>query len=209
MFVSYSRSDKRTATLVVQLLRARDDVFYDVDSIPAGERWREALLRAIDNASHFYLLWCKHSADSLEVLSEYERAISRNKRLVPVLLDSTPLIEPLTKYQWVDFRGVVQGHRTAARLRAALAMGALAIAALTISVVVAAVFVSGGDDPPDVPEAPSSDWPFVLFILSVFAVVALVALIARRYQRSRRARRDTEQLVEVIAQDLATHGGGS
>ena len=101
------------ATLVVQLLRARDDVFYDVDSIPAGERWRGALLQAIDNASHFYLLWCIHSADSPEVESEYQRAISGNKRLVPVLLDSTPLINPLTEYQWVDFRGVADGHQAA------------------------------------------------------------------------------------------------
>jgi len=111
VFVSYSRDDSRMATVVVQLLRARDDVFYDIDSIPAGERWRDALLRAIDNATHFYLLWCMHSAGSEEVEREWRRAISGNKRLVPVLLDSTPLVEPLTDYQWVDFQGVVQGHK--------------------------------------------------------------------------------------------------
>lgn len=194
------------AILVVQLLRARDDVFYDVDSIPAGERWREALLRAIDNASHFYLLWCTHSAGSLEVQSEYERAISGNKRLVPVLLDSTPLIKPLTEYQWVDFRGVVQGHRTAAQPRAAPVVRPLALTALTFIVVIAALLVSPrfAIDPPAAPSA----WPGILLALSVVAVLALVALIATRYQRSRRARRATEQLAEAIANDLATHGGG-
>jgi hypothetical protein len=113
VFVSYSRDDSRMATLVVQLLRARDDVFYDIDSIKAGEPWRDALLRAIDDATHFYLLWCMHSARSEEVEWEWRRAISGNKRLVPVLLDSTPLVEPLTKYQWVDFQGVVEGHKPA------------------------------------------------------------------------------------------------
>ena len=92
------------ATMVVQLLRAQDNVFYDVDSIPAGERWRGALPRAIDNASHFYLLWCEHSAGSEEVTWEWQRAISGNKRLVPVLLDETSLIGPLSEYQWVDFQ---------------------------------------------------------------------------------------------------------
>jgi hypothetical protein len=203
VFVSYSRTDSRMAALVVQLLRARDDVFYDVDSIHAGERWRDALFRAIDNASHFYLLWCIHSADSPEVESEWQRAISGNKRLVPVLLDSTPLIKPLADYQWVDFRGVVQGHRVPHK--ALPATSSLVFAALTIVVVVAALFVSPLQSDPS---ATPSDGPGVLLALSVVTVLALVALIVRTYQRTRRARRATERLAEAIAEDLTTHGGG-
>ncbi len=176
-------------------------MFYDVDSIPAGERWRDVLVQAIDNASHFYLLWCTHSAGSQEVQSEYERAISANKRLVPVLLDSTPLIKPLTDYQWVDFRGVVEGHE-AADPPAPRARWPFAIGALTIILVVTALLVSllASD-----PSAAPSTQPGALFaLLVVVAVLALLALIARSYQGSREARRAAEQVAEAIAQDLAT-----
>jgi hypothetical protein len=206
------------ATLVVQLLRARDDVFFDVDSIPAGERWLDALLRAIDNATHFYLLWCTHSAGSKEVEREWQRAISGNKRLVPVLLDATPLAKPLTEYEWVDFRGVVQGHQAAMpgqppprgqRTFATQSKWKVVLAALVIIVTVGALLdVSLLDPPPGIAPAPSI-WPVALVILSVVAVVTLAVLMTRSYQRRRRSRRATEQLAEAIAQDLATRGGGS
>jgi hypothetical protein len=204
VFVSYSRSDWRMATRVVQLLRARDDVFYDVDSIPAGAPWRDALLRAIDDASHFYLLWCKHSAGSEEVEWEWQRAISGSKRLVPVLLDSTPLIMPLAKYQSVDLRGVVKGHQV--DMRPVPLVWTLALAVLSIIFVTAALLlVPSADDPTAVPPEAPSVWPTVWVVLAILAVLALVALITRRYQRSRRTRRANEQLAEAIANDLATH----
>jgi Flp pilus assembly protein TadB len=179
-------------------------VFYDVDSIPAGEPWREVLLRAIDNASHFYLLWCKHSARSQEIEWEWRRAISGSKRLVPVLLDSTPLIQPLTEYQWVDFRGVVKGHQDG--LRRTPSMWTLALAAVPILAVIAVLwFVPLASDPSLVP----SFRPSFLVALSVFAVVTLAVLMMREYRSSRRKRRATEQLAEAIAQDLATHGNGT
>jgi hypothetical protein len=203
VFVSYSRSDAQMATLVVQLLRARDDVFYDVDSIPAGERWLDGLLRAIDNASHFYLLWCRHSAGSKEVKREWQRAVSGDKRLVPVLLDSTPLIQPLTEYQWVDFRGVVQGHEAARWASPFRVM--LASAALVILIVTALLVVSDESDPSVLP----AEGPVLWLALSVVAVLTLVALIARRLQGKRPPPRASELLAEAIAQDLATHGSGS
>lgn len=233
VFVSYSRDDSRMATVVVQLLRARDDVFYDIDSIPAGERWRDALLRAIDNATHFYLLWCMHSAGSEEVEREWRRAISGNKRLVPVLLDSTPLVEPLTDYQWVDFQGVVQGHKPLApavgrdfpgqatpvpppraRARPRLALVVLSILTVLVSAPFLVDYAAAPIDPP--PTEPSV-WPAVLLAVSVVVVLALVAFGARSYRRRRRMGRATErtaeawqseQLAEAIAQDLAIHGRG-
>jgi TIR domain len=221
VFVSYSRDDSRMATLVVQLLRARDDVFYDIDSIPAGERWRDALLRAIDNASHFYLLWCMHSAGSEEVEWEWQRAISGNKRLVPVLLDSTPLVKPLTDYQWVDFQGVVQWHKPPppaapprARALPRLALAGLSIFAVLVFALFSVDFAAAPIDPPAGP----SVWLAVLIAVSVVVVVlALVAFGARSHRRRRRRERatertaeawDSEQLAEAIAQDLAIHGRG-
>ena len=115
VFVGYSRSDTRMATLVVEPLR--------------GSRRR--VLRCRQHSCRRALARCPCSGDRqrqpflpvvvrsfgwfLEVQSEYERAISGKKRLVPVLLDSTPLINPLTEYQWVDFRGVVEGHKPPTR----------------------------------------------------------------------------------------------
>jgi hypothetical protein len=191
------------ATLVVQLLRARDDVFYDVDSIPAGERWLDALLRAIDNATHFYLLWCAHSAGSKEVEREWRRAISGNKRLVPVLLDSTPLIQPLTEYQWVDFRGVGNGHEHLMRRTRSTWIPALAAVSI-LAVIAVLLFVPLASDPSLLP----TSGPSLLVALSIAAVLALGALLAVGFRRSNRTRRATEQLAEAIAQDLETHGNG-
>ena len=40
---------------------------------------------------------------------EYERAIARCKDVMPVLFDATSLPESLGAFQWIDFRGVVEG----------------------------------------------------------------------------------------------------
>ena len=102
VFVSYSRSDARLARPVVELLRARDDVFHDMDSIRPGAQWRQAIREAVDSATLIYVLWCSHSAASPEVRGEVDQARDLGTPIVPVLLDSTPLREDLRGYQWVD-----------------------------------------------------------------------------------------------------------
>lgn len=117
-FVSYSRHDASIVTPIVLLLRAAiagvpsasgqpwDLVFQDTDSIAPGASWREKLLKAIESSERMFVFWCKHSAASEEVLSEYRTAQYLAKTIVPVLIDNSPLSEGLSHLQGVDLRAL-------------------------------------------------------------------------------------------------------
>lgn len=140
VFLSYSHADAVLARSVVELLRARDDVFFDVDSIRAGRRWRDAISEAIQSAALIYVLWCAHSATSAEVLQEMKQAVRAGKPVVPVLLDSTPLVEFLDGFHWVDLGHVVM-HETPMEPRAARDAATVGPSRLAWLLVVAALLV--------------------------------------------------------------------
>ncbi len=112
-FVSYSHSDAAIVGPVVKLLRVHNpNIFRDTDSIRPGWRWRDELESAISRSSMLILFWCKHSRESAEVEAEWKLALDRDKALLPILLDDTPLTDELAAYQWIDFRDLVAaGHR--------------------------------------------------------------------------------------------------
>jgi hypothetical protein len=45
------------------------------------------------------LFWCRHSSASVEVAKEYGQALEQGKKIIPVLLDATPLPENLAELQ--------------------------------------------------------------------------------------------------------------
>ena len=106
VFASYSDRDRAMIRPVVQLLRtARGWVFFAPDSIPAGSRWEKQLRRAVRRCRLMVVFWCRHSSDSEWVVQEYTLAIGLKKKVVPVLLDNTPVPEALEVFQGIDFRG--------------------------------------------------------------------------------------------------------
>jgi hypothetical protein len=115
IFVSYSHEDAALVTPVVRLLRATEGlVFQDSDSIGPGKRWRQELDAALVGADLIVVFWCRHSSRSAEVRREYAAAITAGKNVLPVLLDSTPVPENLSEFQWVDFRELAgDGHASA------------------------------------------------------------------------------------------------
>lgn len=91
VFISYSRSDQSLVTPIVQMMRTIGrPVFQDVDSIPAGKRWRTIIDDSIEKASMVFVFWCWHSRGSLQVRREWELAIQANKDIIPTRLDDTP-----------------------------------------------------------------------------------------------------------------------
>src|SRR5512134_2699521 len=96
IFVSYSHTDRALVVPIVQVLRAANDwVFFDVDSIRGGDRWREAIRESLRDADLVVVFWCHHSRASSEVADEYRHALTLRKRLMPVRLDQTPLAPEL------------------------------------------------------------------------------------------------------------------
>jgi hypothetical protein len=107
IFVSYSRRDFQIVKPLVEMLRLSGaGVFQDVDQIPPGTRWRAVLTDALDSCQVCVLFWCHHSAESVYVRSDCDRAAQGGKLLTPILLDNTPLDETLPEYQAIDMRGL-------------------------------------------------------------------------------------------------------
>lgn len=103
VFISYSRKDKAIVNPLVELLKTvNSEVFRDEDSIKPGELWEMVIEKTIDSAEKILVFWSDNSAVSEYVEKEYSQAIALEKLVVPILLDSTPLCTPLTKYKWID-----------------------------------------------------------------------------------------------------------
>lgn len=105
VFVSYSRRDQELVRRLLGLFKAADlPVFRDEDGILPGRKWRIAINEALEHCQTVLVFWCGHAAQSSEVKYEYERAISLDKRVVPVMMDETELPTILGQYQGVDLR---------------------------------------------------------------------------------------------------------
>lgn len=76
IFISYSRRDSRVAKAYkIAQTALGNDAFLDVDNLRAGEDWRAALARAIDEADIFQLFWSEHSASSEYCRYEWDYAL--------------------------------------------------------------------------------------------------------------------------------------
>src|SRR5687768_7571576 len=108
LVISYSREDQRQVRGVVSLLRQalrgiERAVFWDAELEP-GELWFEQLKSEIDHAPQLFVFWCRHSSQSVAVKREFAYALQQRKRVVPVLLDSTPLPAELSPIHGIDLR---------------------------------------------------------------------------------------------------------
>jgi len=77
VFVSYSRHDEALVKPLAALLgaAARDAVFLDVNSIKPGDRWKQEIDSALQDAAVFILCWCCQSQASDFVGYEIRMAI--------------------------------------------------------------------------------------------------------------------------------------
>jgi hypothetical protein len=104
-FVSYSHADSELVEPLVTFLRAFvGSVFLDKTSIRPGTKWRDEIENAVRGSDLIALFWCIHSLQSEDVKWEYTLALSEAKNIMPILLDSTPLPDVLSPFQWVDLR---------------------------------------------------------------------------------------------------------
>ena len=141
VFVSYSREDmERVRPLAEELRRRGYRVFFDLESMVVGERFKERLERSIRSSRTLVLCWSADAQASQFVHYEYMRAIGLKKHVFPWLLDETPLP------QMVELHGITSpdagqaaaalqkrlGWSTARRRWIAAAASALAMAVLAL-----------------------------------------------------------------------------
>ncbi|MEZ5480275.1 MAG: toll/interleukin-1 receptor domain-containing protein [Thiolinea sp.] len=99
VFVSYSRLDSERVQHAVALLEAGGaEVFRDIDDIQFGDQWEQVIRAKLKECERVMVFWSRHAQGSEWVGKEYLLALSMGKRLVPVLLDGTPLPPELGKF---------------------------------------------------------------------------------------------------------------
>ena len=105
VFISYASEDRERIVPIVQTIRSQraGQVFQDYTSIVPGERWHARIVEALRQATTVVVFWCRHSAASEHVREEYQAGLDALKDMLPVLLDDTPLPDPLRAFQWIDF----------------------------------------------------------------------------------------------------------
>lgn len=101
--ILYARADAAAAERARGLASAYDEVLID-RQIPPGLPWRVVIAAAITQARTVLVLWSARSAQSAELGAEWRLAAAAGVRLVPVLLDDTPMPAELGARQAVDWR---------------------------------------------------------------------------------------------------------
>lgn len=92
VFLSYSRNDIAYVSPFVALLRcAGVTVFLDIDSIEYGTDWKQAIESALAMCDRVIVIWSVSASESKWVTREFSEAKNQQKRIVPVMLDNTPL----------------------------------------------------------------------------------------------------------------------
>jgi hypothetical protein len=111
VFVSYSRIDLGLVTIMVKMLRVGMPIFRDVDNLGPGDKWKPTITKAISQCGVFMLFWCWHSKVSKAVKAEWRQALAEDKRIVPILMDATPLPVKLRQFQWIDVSELMDRHQ--------------------------------------------------------------------------------------------------
>jgi len=99
VFISYSRVNGEVVTIAAKLLRAGGaTVFQDVVDVDYGSDWQEALASAIRQCERVLVFWSLAASTSEWVEREWRMALQAGKRIVPMLLDRTPLPTELSRF---------------------------------------------------------------------------------------------------------------
>jgi WD40 repeat protein len=109
VFVSYAREDERfvSTRLAVSLEAGEKDVWIDRKDIPPAADWRERIERGIEAARAFVFVLSPDSLVSEQCAHELRRAVTANKRLIPVVCrDVAPADVPdeLNRPNWIWLR---------------------------------------------------------------------------------------------------------
>jgi hypothetical protein len=109
-FLSHNRADKQTArSLGAQLQLAGASIWFDEWGLRAGDSIPGKVNEALARVDCVILLWSEDASTSNWVRAELEAGIQRglaedSLRVIPVILDDTPLPPLLQPLRWVDLR---------------------------------------------------------------------------------------------------------
>jgi TIR domain len=104
VFVSYARSDSQFVLKLARDLReAGANLWVDQFDIPLGARWDRSVQAALNACPGFLVILSPSAVDSENVMDEVSFALSKNKKIVPVLYQNCDIPLRLTRLQYIDF----------------------------------------------------------------------------------------------------------
>src|SRR5690242_1263224 len=88
IFISYRRADEAWARLLHRQLKAeRVEAWYDAQ-VGAGQDWRIATAKALEDSNIFVLLFSENAAQSSDIAKELAAAVLEKKLIIPVRLEN-------------------------------------------------------------------------------------------------------------------------
>lgn len=117
-FISHNKNDKDIAREIGIFLVSDDvNMWFDEWEISAGDSIVEQINKGLKDCTHFLILWSKNSAKSnwvrRELNSTLSRAIdSRSIKVIPIVLDDTPLPELLADIRYIKYKGGIEQDRS-------------------------------------------------------------------------------------------------
>ena len=110
VFVSYASQDAATASAIVAALeRAGLHCWIAPRDVAPGSQYADGIIRAINGAKLLVLVLSEHAASSPHVGKEIERASSKQRPIIALRTDATPLTPALEYFlsesQWIDVGG--------------------------------------------------------------------------------------------------------
>ena len=107
IFISYARIDApRIDSLVKELAGDDVSVFWDMNSIQAGESFQESITEAIENSSAMICFISLAYTRSVWCKSEVEYALTHKIPVIPVLLDNSKVEAPLSYFNSLDLKDI-------------------------------------------------------------------------------------------------------
>ena len=91
VFISHSWKNKTPAQLIADALADSAEVWLDVQQLKAGDRIQAAIDEALAEMDAVVVLWSRDAAESDGVDAELRSTVRLEKKLLPVLLDDTPV----------------------------------------------------------------------------------------------------------------------
>jgi TIR domain len=93
VFLSYARADgiKIADELESKLLRRKHEVFRDVTGIAGGAEWEKELIQRIQWCDSLVMIVTKVAGESKYVYQEFREAEKKQKLIIPVQINQTPL----------------------------------------------------------------------------------------------------------------------
>lgn len=104
IFISYSRNDERFARqLAGSLTDIGAEVWIDVKSIPAGEKWSTAIQNGLRDCDVMILILTPSSTASVNVEEEWQYFRDNLKPIFPILLEKTGAHYQISRLQYINF----------------------------------------------------------------------------------------------------------